>query len=177
VPPPPPISTSYDRHTSYLDEYQRAPSPYISNTWERTRVASPIPRSSSYPYSSSYYDSPQHYCNQFSPRYEYDRPYHYCNESSYRYGNDLPSHYCNQSSSRYGYDFYRSYDDYPIHYDNYRSRTPSWNGYYRSASYDPYYRSSSYYPSDIIRVHSENEFHHVLSDLTNGRVPPTLGSY
>ena len=175
---PPPVLPAYEHRSSYVDEYRRSPSPYISNIVERTRVVSPIPRSYSAPYVSSYSDSYDHYCNRpTAHRYEYDRPYHYCNSSSHRYDYYVvPSHYCNRHSSRYGsYGSYRSYDDYPIYYDNYRSRSPSWRGYYRSSSYDPYYRSSSYYPSDTIRVHSEHEFHRVLSDLTHGHVPATIG--
>jgi hypothetical protein len=172
VPPPPPPLLVSSRDRDY-----HASSPYISNRWERTRVASPIPRSSSYHYGSSHYDVPYHYCNQSSSKYGYDTPAHYYNQSSSGYGYDLPYHYCNQSSSRYGYDSYRSYADYPIGYESYRTMTDFPPSYYRSSSYDPYYRSSSYYPSNTIHVSSENEFHRVLSDLTNGHVPSTLGSY
>jgi hypothetical protein len=84
--------------------------------------------------------------------------------------------YCN-SSSRYD-------DDYPSHYGSYRTMrdvTPSWDRYCNSSSRYPY--SSSYYPhyssypERRIRVSSENEFQHILCDLTNGRVPASLRSY
>lgn len=176
---PPPRSLTPDR-------YYRTASPYISETWERPRIVSPIPRSSSYHYGYSYYDLPDYYRNRSSTRYLYDSPYYHCNQSSSGYYYDRPSYYCNRSYSRYydDDDYYRS-----LYYDSYRTRTPSWDRYYRSSSYDPYYSSSSssfydgyhgsssYYPSNTIHVGSDYEFHRVLSDLTDGRVPHTVGRY
>jgi hypothetical protein len=177
--PPPLVSSSdhHDYHTSYSDEYHRASSPYISNTWERTRVVSPIPRSASYHHGYSDYDSSDHYCNQSPHRYGYD---------SYRYSDGYPTHhgsyltmtdvtpswdsYCRSSSygSRYRSSSYYDHD--------YRSSSYYDHDYRPSSYYDHYYQSSSHYPSTI-RVRSEGELRHVLSDLTHGRVPTTLSSY
>lgn len=171
--PPPRLSSPVPIRHSYSDQYYRAPSPIVIETRERIRAATPILRSSSYHYGSSYCDSPDYYWDRPSTRYRYDRPYHYCNQSYSRYDYDRPSHYCNSSYSRY-------YDDddysYSTYYDSYRPSS-SWNRSYRSSSYDPYCRSSSHYPSETIRVDSDQEFRRVICDLTDGRAPYGLGSY
>jgi hypothetical protein len=147
------LDTVGSRHyhgDSHLDDYHYGSSPYTSSSWDRTRVVSPIPRSSSYHYSSSRYDSPDDYCNQ--------------------------------SSRGYGIETSRSYGDYPTRRENYLTMTdvtPSWKHYCNSPSYDSHYSSSyrSSYPAKTIRVNSDNELQHVLSDLTHGHVPSALRSY
>lgn len=166
APPPRLLSPAPIRH-SYSDHYYRSPTPVLVETRERARIISPIPRSSSYHYGSSYYDSPDYYYDRPLIRYRRDRPYHYCDRSYSRYDYDRPSNYCNSSYSRY-------YDDddyyYSTSYDSYRPSS-SWNRYYRSSSYDPYC------PSDTIRVDSDHEFRRVLCDLTDGRAPYGVGLY
>ncbi len=154
--PPPPGSDHHYRHdygTSHSDDYRYGSSPYGSSSWDRSRVVSPIHRSSSYHHGYSDYDS--------------------------------PNHYCNQSSSRYGLETSRSYGDYPLRresYLTYADVTPSWDHHCNSSSHNRYpssydrYSSSSYPPATI-RVSSDNELQHVLSDLTHGHVPRSLRSY
>lgn len=153
---PPPITEirdhhdRYDNYASYWGDYQRSPS-YISSRWESPRREYSIPRSSSYHYYDySGYDAPY--------RHYYDDYYSYPRRGSYVTMEDVTSswgRYCGSSS----------YDSYPSSY------------FSRSSYYDSYpssYRSySSSYPLETIHVNSENEFHDVLSRLTNGRIPST----
>lgn len=152
VPPPSTSYTSDDHHyrydpcASYADEYRRAPSPYLSSSWDRTKYETSIPRSASYHFGSSYYDS----------------PYRHCTES--------PRHYGHESYRSYD-DCYPRREQYATMTDV----TSSWNRYcnssYPSSNYNRY---SSYCPEKTIRVSSDNEFRNVLCDLTNGRVPSGL---
>ena len=54
--------------------------------------------------------------------------------------------------------------------------TPSWSRYCGS-SRSSYYPYASSPPSSTIRVRSEDEFRHVLSDLTDGRFSSVYRSY
>lgn len=56
----------------------------------------------------------------------------------------------------------------PRYYENYRSAinvTPTWDRYCGSSS------SYRHYPSEVIRVRSEYDFHRVMDELTDGRRP------
>ena len=165
IPPPPgALAASRDRYyrdeqySYYADRYRRAPSPYLSTGWDRTRVLSPLPRSYAYGYDHPYYD----HCRGSSYRDDYDHDYYY-----------------RRPVYRDSYHSYRSYDDRPRHYGSYMTMadvTPSWSRYCGS-SRPSYYPYTSSYPSRTIRVRSESEFRHVLSDLTDGRFSSVYRPY
>ncbi len=152
VPAPPTLPSTSNQHQYHPPPYSNGypppqPSPLISNVWNTMKSASPIPHVIPYHHDYSQHNSPYPYPAQ------------------YPYNNHLNS--------------YHSYNDYPTHIGDTRAMTnvtSSWAHNDHLSSPQCYYPSSSFTPQTI-QVNSDGEFHHVLSDLTNGRVPTPFRSY
>ncbi|CAF3617693.1 unnamed protein product [Rotaria socialis] len=151
VPPPPlqqiPPTNIQQYPVSYSGGYQSPSSPLISTIWDQMKSFSPSPQPPSYPYPNSY-----RYFGQ-SPEMNHLNSYQSHNDYRNQIG-DIRT--MADSASLWNRD---SYSSYP------RPHIPSYQ-----------FSSASPLPTKTFQVNSDRELENVLSDLTNGHVPPPFRS-